>query len=124
MASHQDWQTVYLRKPAPAVTTVSVQKQTTANGSAGPAFTNATSKPSWKIEQQVDDPNSKTPLPFVTKEDATKITQARIAAKLTQKQLAQRLNQPERVIKDIESGKAVENKALLARIKKLLNMAA
>lgn len=112
--AHQDWKTVVM-KPAKAATQIQVQpKEQNATTTLG-------GKPAWKIEKQVDSDVGK-PVNYVSAETARAIIGGRTAAKLTQKQLAQRLNIPEKDIKDIESGKAVENKGLVARIKRVLNM--
>lgn len=109
--SHQDWNTVILKNTQPKQTIVATTKATIIASS---------SKPAWKVEQQVDGDTGK-PVNFVSRTDADLIVKARVNAKLTQKQLAQRLNMQEKDIKDIESCKAVENKATLAKIKRVLN---
>jgi ribosome-binding protein aMBF1 (putative translation factor) len=111
---HQDWTQVVFRKKISKdqLPKIAVVPQT---------ISNTTAKPVWKIEQQVDATDGK-PLNFVSKSDADNIIKGRIVAKLTQKQLAQKLNMQEKDIKDIESGKAVENKALISRIKRILNI--
>jgi len=122
----QDWTTVVFRKPKPvAQVTQPKSQQPNAkvnNQTHNSLIHSASSKPAWKIEKQVDDDTSKAPLNYVSTQDAKIIIQARVAAKLSQKELATRLNLQEREIKDIEACKAVENKALLARIKKFLNL--
>lgn len=111
---HQDWTPVVLRaKKSPPTTTVS--PRTTAT------ISSTTSKPVWKIEKQVDSDQGK-PLNLVSSDVAKAIIGGRIAMKLTQKYLAQRLNLPEKEIKEIEAGKAVENKAVIAKIKRLLGI--
>lgn len=110
---HQDWKTVVLNKPrAPA------QK---APRPAVATISSTTAKPAYKIEQQVDSDTGK-PLNYVSPEVAKAIIGGRVAMKLTQKELAQRLNLPEKEVKEIEAGKAVENKAVIARIKRLLGI--
>jgi ribosome-binding protein aMBF1 (putative translation factor) len=81
------------------------------------------SKPAWKIEQQVDSdaPGTK-PLTRVSPDDAQRVVAARTAAKLTQKQLAARINVQPRDIQEVESGRAIENRDLLARIRRSLGM--
>lgn len=112
--AHQDWKEVIMKRPREESATTPVAK--------GPAPTTAVGgKPAWKVEQQVDSDKGK-PLNYVSADTARSIVGGRTAAKLTQKQLAQRLNVPEKDIKDIEAGKALENRALLARIRRALNM--
>lgn len=110
---HQDWTTIVFKKP----------KTETVDKAAKPPETlsTASSKPAWKVEKQVDSDVGK-PVNYVTKTDADAIIKGRIEAKLTQKQLAQRLNMQEKDIKDIETCKAVENRLVLSKIKKALNI--
>jgi len=75
----------------------------------------------WKIEQQVDGDNGK-PLQYISKADSQLIIQGRIAMKLTQKDLACKLNMQIKDIQDIESGKSLENKMVLSKIRKCLNL--
>lgn len=104
---HQDWQTVVFNKKQEK--TPGIQKN----------YTLVNNKPAWKIEKQVDD-DTKKPLTYVSKADADYIIQTRIKLKKNQKQLAQELNIQLKDIQDIESCKALENKALISRIKKYL----
>lgn len=128
MYNHQDWSTVVLKKPQKAALAEEKQKSAVpvqhANQAKNSVAHSASSKPAWKIEQQVDDETNKSPLDFVTSEVAKKIIQGRINMKLSQKDLANRLNMQEREIKDIETCKAVENKAILSKIKRFLNIVA
>lgn len=111
--SHQDWNTVIFKKTQP--------KETKVLAKTNASTVSYSAKPAWKVEQQVDSDTGK-PINFVSKTDADFIVKARVNAKLTQKQLAQRLNMQEKEIKDIETCKAVENKATLAKIKRVLNI--
>ena len=114
--AHQDWKTVVLRPTS----SQSQNKQSGAPRSQGNAtVSSVANKPAWKIEQQVDSDLGK-PINFVQKKEFDAIKTMRIQAKLTQAQLAANLNMKPKYIHDIESGKAVENKADLARIKKYL----
>lgn len=112
--AHQDWKTVVMKPPKEA-TQVQVQPK------AQNTTTTQGGKPAWKVEKQVDSDVGK-PVNYVSADTARAIIGGRTAAKLTQRQLAQRLNIPEKDIKDIEAGKAVENRGLLARIKRVLNV--
>lgn len=112
--AHQDWTPVIMKRPREETQSMAVPKvQITTTTQGG--------KPAWKVEKQVDSDSGK-PLNYVSSDVARSLIAGRTAAKLTQKQLAQRLNIPEKEIKDIESGKAVENKSLLSRIKRALNI--
>lgn len=128
--SHQDWDTVVLNKTKPQS-----QRATNTDGKGVPSGSHmgninkqkqsqlqaASSRPAWKIEQKADDPDQK-PVDYVSKDLAKAIVSARVAMKLKQKDLAVKMNMSEREIHDIEAGKAVENKAVLAKIKRFLNI--
>ncbi len=115
---HQDWKTLVIGKKVNAKPTETVQKQFAPQNAA---TITSSQKPAWKIEQQVDAETGK-PLTLVSSDVAKLIIAARTAQKLTQAQLANKLNVPEKEIKEIESGKAVQNKQLISRIKKVLNV--
>lgn len=110
---HQDWETVIINKTKPKQN-VTERKTTTVT-------TTASQKPAWKIEKMVDSDEGK-PINLISSDASRAIIAGRVAAKLTQKQLAQQLNISEKEIKDIESGKAVENRLLLSKIKRRLNI--
>ena len=113
---HQDWTTVVLKRPRP-----DSQQQREVQAKYKPSVSGS-GKPAWKVEQQVDSDTGK-PINLVPVETAKDIVRGRVAAKLTQKQLAQRLiNISEKDINEIESGKAIENKAVLAKIKRFLGL--
>jgi ribosome-binding protein aMBF1 (putative translation factor) len=127
---HQDWTPVVFKKKSevagkkPVAFTASLGSfgSMTTNQNKNAILHGATARPAWKIEQQVDDENAKSPIPFISKIDTHAVIQGRVSMKLTQKELAQRLNMQEREIKDIERGAAVENKAKLSKIKRFLNI--
>ncbi len=112
---HQDWQEVVFKKSLGKGTT-------TARSASVETASSVSSKPAWKIEMDVDSETSKRPLELVNREDAQRIVRGRCDKKLTQKDLATKLNMQVGVIQDIETCKAVENKAVIARIKRYLNI--
>lgn len=116
--SHQDWKTVVIGKNVNKKPTELVHKQ---QSSQNTATITSNQKPAWKIEQQVDSDTGK-PLTLVPTDVAKLIIAARTAQNLTQSQLAKKLNISDKEIKDIESCKAVQNKQLISRIKKALNV--
>lgn len=118
MLHHQDWETVTLKKKLPEAEKTIVHK-TDAGQHA--TVSSTTNKPAWKIEQQVDGESGK-PIVYVSRFDAQQIIGGRVAKKMTQKDLANRLNMQLKDIQDIESCKAVENKAILAKIKRFLGV--
>jgi ribosome-binding protein aMBF1 (putative translation factor) len=113
---HQDWNVItFKKKQIP-------QKEIQNKSNIITATTSTTTnKPAWKIEQQVDGDNGK-PIQYVSKNDAQLIIQGRIAMKLTQKDLACKLNMQPKEIQDIESGKAIENKMILSKIRRILGI--
>ena len=112
---HQDWNTVILKAKKPPTETTTVCKQSVCS------ISSATNKPAWKIEQQVDGDSGK-PINYVSRDDSKMIIAGRVAKKLSQKDLAARLNMQLKDLQDIESCKAVENKSVLAKIKRFLEI--
>lgn len=111
----QDWETVVFRKKADAAAAARLLPSSSSSpAAASPASTSATGKPAWKIEQIVDEGGK---LGRVTRETAQAIVAGRVAKRLTQEQLAAALRMQARDIKDIESGRAIENRRVLAKIK-------
>jgi ribosome-binding protein aMBF1 (putative translation factor) len=116
--SHQDWEPVVFKKKNTEVQKEAQRRQSAQAASA--TVSKTANKPAWKIEKQVDGDGP--PVTYVSKDDANKIVQGRVAMKLSQKDLAQRLNMQFKDIQDIENGKAVENKAVLSKIKRFLHI--
>ena len=116
MIEHQDWETVFIRNKKKAENNDERKKQF---GNIGPTMSAVTNKPAWKIEKQIEDGKT---VSQVSKDDSQKILQGRLAMKLTQKELAQRLNMQFKDIQEIETGKAIENKAVLSKIKRYLHV--
>lgn len=120
---HQDWKQVVF-KARGGVSLPKDPLQPPRSTHTATASTTS-SKPAWKIEQQVDDvTGGSKPLTFVSADDARKVVAGRVARKLTQKELATRINVQLKDIQEIENGKAVENRQLLAKIRKVLGVAA
>ena len=115
--SHQDWNTVVLRPKKPEQTKTTVTKSSIAPVS----ISSATGKPAWKVEAQVDSETGK-PVEYVPKDVAAAIVNGRVAMKLSQKDLAARVNMQLRDIQEIESGKALYNKAKIAKLKQFLRI--
>jgi ribosome-binding protein aMBF1 (putative translation factor) len=113
--NHQDWTEVVLNKK-----TSQYMKETKKK--TLPVVTSSVSnKPAWKIEQDVDGEVGK-PLKYISVEDAHCIVNGRISKKLSQQALATQLNMKLREIQDIESRKAIENKAIIGKIKGFLSL--
>ena len=62
------------------------------------------------------------PLPKLSHEDKQLLIKARTDKKLSQQQLAQQINENVGIIKDIEAGKVIQNKNVLQKINKILNI--
>ena len=77
------------------------------------------SKPAWKIEQNCENGEK---LARIERDVAKLIVAARVAKGLSQSQLANALSMQPRVIQDVESGKAIDNRNLLAKIKRHLGI--
>ena len=111
---HQDWNTVVLNP----------KKTSDANNGSKlvrppPAVTSVSGKLARKIEDQVDSDTGK-PVTYISTKDKQDIINLRTKAKLTRDQLAQLVNLNIKVITDIETGKAIENKAMISKIKQKL----
>ena len=105
---HQDWQQVVFRKPKPSERIIEAPK----------TMSSTTGMAAYKIDNA---DYAENPLKQVSREDMQYIIQGRVNKKLTQKDLAKQLNIQLKDIQDIESGKAIENKQLLSKIKRHLN---
>eukprot|EP00300_Choanocystis_sp_HF-7_P036934 c52897_g1_i1.p2 GENE.c52897_g1_i1~~c52897_g1_i1.p2 ORF type:complete len:151 (-),score=29.92 c52897_g1_i1:12-431(-) len=121
----QQWEPVVLRKKAPT-------KKTPANAAAiiqgggqvdsvkkFNAGTNHNAGPSnaRRLDDETEDfHHQKVPL-----ELRKAIAQARQVKKMTQKDLATRLNEKVTVVNDYESGKAIPNNGMIARMEKILD---
>lgn len=71
-----------------------------------------------KLEEETDVLTHQT----VPTEVKTAIQKARLAAKLSQAQLAQKINEKEQIVKEYESGKAIPNQQVLAKMERVLGV--
>ena len=118
---HQDWQEIVFKKKTNAAA-VKRDKNSSCIGKASETISTLSSKPAWVIERDVDAVDTGKPLAFVSKDAAQRIIVGRIAKKLCQKDLARHMNMQPKEIQEIESGKAVENKQVISRIKRFLGV--
>ena len=112
----QDWEPVILRKRPHATSTnegVSIQKTNNM------AFSAVSNRPAWAIERQVDADDGK-PIKYVSKEAAIAIKTMREQKKYLQSELNTLMRLAPHTIQKIESGKFIENKAVIADIKRRL----
>jgi len=119
--NHQDWNTVILNPSSKNKTVLEKVANDKRGGGGGASISSITGKPAWKVEKMVDDETGK-PVEYVSREDAQKITAGRIAMKMSQKDLAVKLNMSLKEIQQIESCKAVANRMILSKIKRLLKI--
>lgn len=117
MYNHQDWSTIVLKKKSSEPSEVKIVSKNDKQ-----SISSVVNKPMWKLEKQIDNIDSGKPLTYVSRDDAQKIIAGRIAMKLTQKDLATKLNMQVKEIQDIENCKALENKLVLSKIKKILQV--
>lgn len=111
---HQDWDVVTLRAKVAERPPSAYQHQSATQSTTS-------SKPAWKIEKQVDDETSKKAIEYTSREDAKSIVDRRMALRLSQRDLAMRVNVDVKEIQAIESCRAVENRNLLAKIRRVLH---
>ena len=121
MTDHQDWKQVVFKKTQLQEDSTSRRLKKTLQSHAATASTTS-SKPAWKIEQEIDSDLTKKPLERVSKTDAQRIILGRCAMKLKQQDLATKLNMKVQELREIENCTAVENKTVLSRIKRFLNV--
>ncbi len=112
---HQDWNTVVFKKRNFA----SENRKNAVAQNKITTMSSVANKPAFKIEKQVDSDTGK-PITYVSSQDAQEIIKMRTSRGLTQDQLACAVNFLPHKIKEIESRKAIENKADLIKIKKCL----
>ena len=71
-----------------------------------------------KLENETEELTHKT----VKTEVKKSIMQGRLAKKLTQAQLAQQINERPQVVQEYESGKAIPNQQILAKLERVLGV--
>lgn len=108
--NHQDWKPVIVKEKNEKEIKNIQEKPKTSNLSSGVKINvNENGEEVIKINK-------------VTKDISTLIISARLIKKLTRKQLANNLNLKEDIIVDIETGKAIYDGNLIAKIKKYLGV--
>lgn len=115
----QDWEQVIVKKKQILVAT---HEQKVARSGAKATVTSS-GKPAWAIENKVDNPEySGKMVDRVGRETGQKIASGRAALKMTQEDLARGVRVTKNVINEIETGKAVTDKQLLANIRRVLGL--
>lgn len=111
---HQDWKTVVFH------TRTKPSASSSGAGAATATVSAVTGKPAWKIEAQVDAEGGGKPVERIPTDVRKMLVQLRTSAKLSQRDLARHLNLPVDTIQKMESGSALENKALIQKVKRFL----
>lgn len=118
---HQDWApVVFTKKPNPK--DPNAKKETKVKDKTH----NERAKLN-KLEKDIySDPTSEAPelakLNILSPEMRQTLIQARVSKKLNQVQLANQVNVRPNIIQDLETGKVVQDKNILQKIKKVLNV--
>lgn len=109
----QDWTNVQFskNKEKKAAHNAAIARNISAHTASLP--TGADGKPAWKLEKEIDEGGAPKK---IESEDKQKIIELRNKSKLTRDQLAKQLNLQKQIIDEIETGKAIENKAQIGRI--------
>jgi ribosome-binding protein aMBF1 (putative translation factor) len=112
--NHQDWKTIVFNKKEKDE---GKRKDEGKNSKSNETISSTTGTPMWKLEKQIDDENGKGKvLQCIDKNTSKQIIESRMKLKLTQKDLAQKLNIPVNIIKEIEGGTFINNKAIIGKI--------
>mmetsp|Transcript_62773 Transcript_62773/g.130506 ORF Transcript_62773/g.130506 Transcript_62773/m.130506 type:complete len:125 (+) Transcript_62773:77-451(+) len=111
----QDWEPVVLRKPV-AATAAGIAASAGKKG----GFSNQTANGVSIRQLENDEDEAPMTLPSVSRDLRIALAQARQAKNLTQKDLAARLMIPTKTIQEYESGKAIPNNALIAKMERNL----
>ncbi|XP_041481392.1 endothelial differentiation-related factor 1-like [Lytechinus variegatus] len=126
-----DWDTVtYLRKKAPSAKQAKSQKavnsalrqgqqvETNKKFSAGTNKQHSSSKDTAKLDRETEELHHA----HVSLDVGKAIQRGRQAKNLTQKELATKINEKQQVINEYESGKAVTNNQILAKIERAIGL--
>ena len=124
----QDWQDVVIRKKVPTRAKSNDEALRIANQFGAQvesvkkfnAAKNVQHQPAISAKKLESDED--VTIPKVSHNLSMKIQQARLASGLTQKELATKINEKPSVINEYESGKAVPNNQILAKLERSLNV--
>lgn len=129
----QDWEPVVLSKRAPrqsekkdpnAVSEAlraGAPIETVKKFAAGSNKAGSTAVPTLNTKK-LDDDTENLSHDKLSSEVKQNIQKARLAAKLTQAQLAQKINEKPQVVQEYESGKAIPNQQVLAKLERVLGV--
>ncbi|VVB06192.1 unnamed protein product [Arabis nemorensis] len=116
----QDWEPVVIRKKAPNAAAKRDEKSVNAARRSGADIETAASSGTSLNTKRLDDDTENLTHERVPTELKKAIMQARGEKKLTQSQLAQLINEKPQVIQEYESGKAIPNQQILAKLERAL----
>jgi putative transcription factor len=132
MASYfeQDWKPVVFHKKVTVPTSKEAVKHALRTGQAVETVKRTGGAREYsdrarKLEEDLNtDPTDNAPklapLPFLSPTSRQTMIKARTDKKMTQAQLAQMVNTRPNVIQDLESGKVIQDKAILQKVNKVL----
>ncbi|KAJ7539876.1 hypothetical protein O6H91_11G113000 [Diphasiastrum complanatum] len=128
----QDWEPVVIRKKAPTAAAKRDEKAVNeARRAGGPIETikkhnagsnKATSSTPTLNTRKLDEETEVLSHEKVPTELRKNIMQARLDKKLTQAQLAQQINEKPQIVQEYESGKAIPNQQIVAKLERVLGV--
>lgn len=129
---NQDWEPVVIRKKAPNAAAKKDEKAVNAaRRTGGPIETikkfnagsnKAASSSTTLNTRKLDDETEVLAHERVSTDLKKNIMQARLDKKLTQAQLAQQINEKPQIIQEYESGKAIPNQQIIAKLERVLGV--
>ncbi|KAH9309090.1 hypothetical protein KI387_037001, partial [Taxus chinensis] len=129
---NQDWEPVVIRKKAPNSAAKKDEKAVNAARRTGApietirkfnAGSNKAASSSTTLNtKKLDDETEVLSHERVPSELRKNIMQARLDKKLTQAQLAQQINEKPQIIQEYESGKAIPNQQVIAKLERVLGV--
>lgn len=119
MYSHQDWTTVYLKPP-------NAKKEVTTATKPDHKAKEYSSR-ARKLEADLQSPATAeappvAPLLMLSQSARQELISTRVKRKMTQQQLAQQCNLQPTVIKSLEGGGVVQDKSVLQKVNRVLNI--
>jgi putative transcription factor len=128
----QDWEPVVVRKKAPNASAKKDEKAVNeARRAGGPIETikkfnagsnKAATSATGLNTKKLDDETEVLAHERVSADLKKNIMQARLEKKLTQAQLAQQINEKPQIIQEYESGKAIPNNQIIAKLERVLGV--
>eukprot|EP01084_Bolivina_argentea_P209191 356386_1 len=120
--SHQDWTTVVLTKSKPSYKKNNNKKKRSNKERKSDNNSNSNSGSNKKKKTRIDEEQEDFRTAKIGKNFSVALQQARLKKGWKQQQLAQQLNVRQTVINQYESGKAVPNPQLIAKMNRILGV--